>query len=226
MKLLLILLIAIFPILLSAQDYIVLENKTVEHGKITEVTATEVKLVKHDIPDGPAFVFQNKDINTIVFENGSKLVYDTLNPFTIIFRDEAPKTDTCNYSKIYVIFDYGTSESEVFPLYLNDTYIYAMKNHTKVTCTLFSEGQLQLYRKYLDKLGPSVTLDISHGQFYAVRITLASEYSMDPNKKFSLELISDPAEVKQFISGEYVPLQTWKTGEKVFTEDTKHPLIK
>jgi hypothetical protein len=191
MTLRLMFLLSFIPGMLSAQDYIVLENKTVEHGKITEVTATEVKLIKHETPDGPAFVFQNKDINTIVFENGSKLVYDTLNPYTIIFKDENPKADTCNYSKIYVIFDYGDSESEVFPLYLNDAYVYAMKNHTKETCTLFSEGQLELYRKYQDKLGPSVTLDISHGQFYAVRIILASEYSLDPSKKFSLELNSD-----------------------------------
>src|SRR5512138_792398 len=137
MKLRLLLLISLFPAFLNAQDYIVLENKTVEHGRITEVTPNEVKLLKHDIPDGPVFVFLNKDINTIVFENGSRLVYDTVHPYTVIFQD--PNTDTCDYSKIYVIFDIGPSEQDVFPIYLNDAFVYSMKNHTKMTCTLYSE---------------------------------------------------------------------------------------
>lgn len=59
-----------------AQDIIVTRDSKRIEAKILEVSSSEVKYKEASNADGPTFVLNTSEINTIIYSNGSVKVFD------------------------------------------------------------------------------------------------------------------------------------------------------
>ena len=71
MKKLLLMVMLIVAGFVSAQDVIITNDSRKIDAKIIEVSQTEVKYKEKNNPNGPTFVLNTKDINSIIYANGS-----------------------------------------------------------------------------------------------------------------------------------------------------------
>ncbi|MCQ2341999.1 MAG: hypothetical protein MJZ75_00700 [Paludibacteraceae bacterium] len=78
MKKILLLVGLVASTMLSAADIIILKNSTKIDAKILEVSSSEIKYKKINNLDGPMFVVNTNEINSIVFENGDVQTYSTV----------------------------------------------------------------------------------------------------------------------------------------------------
>ena len=85
-KVLMFLIVCLFPLLAVAQDVITLKNGDEIQAKVTEVGQTEVKYKRFDNPDGPTYNINKSDVFMVKYQNGLKDV----------FKDEQPAQNTNN----------------------------------------------------------------------------------------------------------------------------------
>lgn len=67
---------AIAAVGVYAQDVIVTRDAKRVEAKILEVSSSEIKYKEFSNPDGPTFVLQAAEINTIIYQNGTVKVFD------------------------------------------------------------------------------------------------------------------------------------------------------
>lgn len=113
---------------LLANDTIITKNAERLIVKITEVSSQEVKYKELDNLDGPVFVLNAADINTIIFNNGSIKTFNNLQSNKI-----AQAANTCGATKIKnnLFTVNGESMNRVQfgkYLYANDQDAYRMLN--------------------------------------------------------------------------------------------------
>jgi hypothetical protein len=201
-----------------------MKDKTVQMGKVLEVDVDKIKYKKTELPNGPTYEILKKDVLKIQYWNGYTEIYDSL--LATVEKTKKAVNDTCDYSKIFVVFDAFGDYS--FPLYFNGKYIWTLKPSSRLEYKFFSEGFLLVERmpnKNKRQKQPSVSLDIIHGQFYGIRITIPYPQSVDPTKKFKVELISDSTDFAQFLKNEYYGFTPFKVKEFIGVEDRKKPTV-
>ena len=68
----------LFHSTLNAQDVIVFKNGDEVQAKVKEVTPSEIKYIRFDNQNGPAYTINRQDIFMIKYENGTKDVMTDL----------------------------------------------------------------------------------------------------------------------------------------------------
>lgn len=68
--------LAMFCFTVSAQDLITLKNGEEHNGKVIEVTETDIKYKKAESPDGPTRVVSKTEVFSILYQNGTKDVFN------------------------------------------------------------------------------------------------------------------------------------------------------
>lgn len=63
-------------ITLVAQDIIVTKDAKKIEAKILEVSKSEIKYKELDNPEGPTFILEVEDINTVIYANGKVVIYN------------------------------------------------------------------------------------------------------------------------------------------------------
>ncbi len=68
----------LLPKALIAQDKIHKTDKSVIDAKVLEISTSEIKYKKFSNPNGPAYIIPKLEVSMIVYENGEKEVYNTV----------------------------------------------------------------------------------------------------------------------------------------------------
>ena len=219
-KLLVILFLLLFTSVCLSQDYIYKKDRTITKGKVLEVTMDLIKYKKIELPKGPVYEISKKDVYKIHYANGYADILDaTFDPLSGDSISGMKKIDTLHYAMLYVLFYDGFDKSQKFPLYFNEKYICTLRNHQRLTFKLYSEGLLHIKRLGGKKTGPSVELIILHGNDYGIRIEEPYPQGLNPNKRFSINAISDSEEVATFLEQEFYKWKPFKQDELFMQED-------
>jgi hypothetical protein len=208
-----------FHCICYSQDYIFLKNKSVQEGKVLEVTTDKVKYKKSEISNSPIYELFKNEVIKITYHNGFTDVFDTLINNTLL-----SKIDTTIFSFIYVLFNCGQDESQVFPLYFKKQLICTMKNHMRLKFQIFSDGILTCERKTDKKFGPKTSLIIEHGKVYAINICEPYPQALDPNKRFSLTTYKTKEEVDEFLTNEFYHFKPFKEMDLNLKENVDNPI--
>ena len=107
--------------LVSAQDVIITSDSRKIDAQIIEVSQTEVRYKEKSNPNGPTFVLNTKDINSIIYANGS------VSTFTQTQTNQAnsqlqPGSLITRSGKTYFYNGKGMSEAEYMAFVQNNCY--------------------------------------------------------------------------------------------------------
>jgi hypothetical protein len=213
-----------------AQDRIFMRDSTILYGKVTEVGLDKIKYTKAELPQGPSYEILKSDVIKLVYRSGYTEVISVANLSKEDQKVVNSYRDTCNYSKIFILFK-GKSD-QVFPCYFNNELIWTMKSLSRLEYKVYSEGEIEIYR-YSNKSyvkdgptkGPTIKLNVRHGQFYGLKITLPYPQALNPNKRFEIIAISDRDEFLRFLKEEYYGFTPYKNLEFIGQEDTNKQII-
>jgi hypothetical protein len=134
--------------------------------------------------------------------------------------------DTTKFAMIYFVFNSGSSDDYPFPLYINSREICTLKNFMRLQYKIFSEGQLIIERKSKSYgKEPQVIVDVVHGNIYGINIKVANAQAYAADRIYSLQLIAEPTEVKNFIENEFYGFKPFKTSDLKLQEDLNDLLI-
>lgn len=213
---------------LCSQDLIYKKDKSVQKVKVIEVGVSIIKFKKYEILDGPTFEVAIKDVAKIKYYNGYQEIYDSTFSDSLhasILVQSNP--DTSKFSLIYLVYNHGHNESNNFPCYFNEQYIWNIVGNRRLSYRIYSEGQLVIQRKGTSSTsGPSLKLNIQHGKSYYIFIEVLDQYAMDFNKRFQLRLVTDPKEQEKYRAYFNWRLSAFKEDTQHFTEDLSNPVIK
>jgi len=203
-----------------------LKDNTIQKGKVLEVTLDLVKYNTIELPKGPTFEISKTDVYKILFSNGHEVIFDTTFTFqTGIYQKERGKIDTTHYAMLYLLFQDGSDMSQKFPLYFNEKYVCTLRNHQRLTYKMYSEGLLRIERVHEKKTGPNIEVLILHGNKYGIRILEPYPQGLDPNKRFTIEKITDNEKVERFLKNEFYKLKPFKQDEYYMQEDLEDVII-
>lgn len=211
-KSLLIILFAVISWFGFGQDYIFKKDSSVQKVKILEITTEKIKFKKAEVPNGPTYEMLLSDALKIRYSNGfvdwlGNEQFEKSDSLTTDTRIKGFKkfTDTLGYSMLYVLFNSGQDESQKFPIYLNGEYVTTLKNHTRLSYKVYSEGIFTFERKGSKGSGdePVILLYMVRGNSYGIRIDIPYPWALKPNKRFSLTLIDDEIEINDFLKFEF-----------------------
>ena len=92
MKQLFVFMLMLSASMLYAQDIITLKTGETINGKVSEVGINEVKYYKSSNLQGPLYVAAKTEVSQIVYENGSKDVFASQTPNTVVVQQAVPQT--------------------------------------------------------------------------------------------------------------------------------------
>lgn len=81
--------LAMFPFIVHAQDVIVKNDGSTISSKVTEITSTEIKYKKFSNLNGPTYTIGKSEVNYINYENGEK---ETFTSISLTDLDATPKS--------------------------------------------------------------------------------------------------------------------------------------
>jgi len=214
-----------------SQDYILLKNKTIQKGKVIEVTTEKVRYKKTEIPHGPTYEILKNDVVKITYSNGYTDIFDTTSSISLrksidTTNHHRKSIDTANFSIIYVLFNSGNDESQNFPLYFNGQYICNLKNHMRLRYRMYSSGPLIIERRGIHayKNGPIAELYIESGVNYGISISEPYPQALDPNKRFFIETYPNKPYVQDFLDKKFYGFKPFKDRDLDLNENTKNPI--
>ncbi len=90
----------LLPLSHFAQDTIIKRTAEQVLGKVLEISPTEVKYKKFNLPDGPTYIDKKSDIRMIIYSNGTKELFEAETPKKTVpdpendyYSAAAPKQD-------------------------------------------------------------------------------------------------------------------------------------
>jgi len=203
------LLISLFLAIVTgqAQDILYQINGSIISCTVKEIKLDVITYTRQVIKKSPIYEVKKSDVYKIVYKNGLE---DIFNPeFNNTVKNHRSKSDsarikndTSGYSRIYVVYNSGFSEQN-FPLYIGGQYICTMKNQSRLEYKMISEGEIDVFRKINNKIGPIEKLVVKQGNTYAISIKMVNEQKFDPCQRFSLVIMEDKDEVLGFLKKEY-----------------------
>jgi hypothetical protein len=217
------LLILLFPIYCLSQDYIYLKDSTIQKGKILEVNVDKIKYQKIEIPNGPLYEINKANVSKIQYSNGYIDYLDNVKPVKL--TSSKGKNDSINFSMIYIVFNDGYDQSQIFPIYFNDHYIYRLKNHMRLAYKIESEGILRIERIWKKKRGPTVEIIVEHGKQFGITIEEPFPQGLDPNKRFAIYSVSDSINFHRFLNESFNGFKPFKKCDLKMEEDRENPII-
>ncbi len=209
----------LFQINSFSQDFIFLKNKTVQEGKVIEVTTEKIKYKKSEITNSPIYELFKNEVVKITYPNGYTDIIDTS------YTNKIGSTiDTASFSIVYLLFNFGQDESQFFPIYFNGQFICTMKNHSRLKFKIFSDGILTCERRSQKKNGPKANLFIIHGKIYGINIGIPYPQALDPNKRFSIRVYSNRDDVDEFLKKNFYYFKPYKGKDLTLEEDIHNPI--
>ena len=111
-----------------------------------------------------------------------------------------------------ILFNYGQDISQKFPIYLNGEHLITIRNHTRIVLKRYTKGYTIFERRSESHIvnGPRKEFYIEPGKSYGIRINEPYPYGLDPNKRFSLDFISDSLELNHFLKTEFYHFKPFK----------------
>lgn len=218
----------LLPAIVNSQDYIYKKDKSVQSGKILEVTTDKIKYKKAEIPKGPTYEISISNVIKIRYSSGYTDYFEVeKNVDSLGVKHPQSRKDTLGYSMIYILFNSGQDESKSFPMYFNGNYIFTMKNHMRLAYQMFSEGSLIIERKgtKASQFEPQIQFDVQQGKYYGVKIDEPYPQALHPNKMFSLTVIHDSAEIMMFLKKEFYGFKPFKDSDIKMKEDPAKPTL-
>jgi len=222
-KYIILLTIFLLPLYGLSQDYIFLKDSTIQKGKILEVNVDKIKYRKIEIQNGPLYEIKKAEVLKIQYSNGYVDYLD--NVVNAEYDSPIVKSDSINYSMIYIVFNDGFDQSQIFPIYFNDHYIYRLKNHMRLAYKIESEGILKVERKWKKKIGPSLEIIVEHGKQFGITIEEPYPQGLDPNKRFSISSVSDSVDFRKFMQDVFYGFKPFKECDITMEENRKDPII-
>lgn len=89
----------------NAQDVMILRNGDEMNVKVTEVSLTEVKYKRGDVPEGPVYTVLKNDVFMIKYPNGVKEVFNNTATKPITIGNTPPPSDLDKYKPIQSDYD-------------------------------------------------------------------------------------------------------------------------
>jgi len=196
----------------NTQDFIYKKDNIVQEGKILEITTDKIKYKKAEIPKGPTYEILLSDVIKIRYNNGYTDIINPLLNDSLIKKNNNIGFDTLSFSLIYILFNHGQDLSQNFPIYLNGEYLLTIRNHTRVCYKRFTTGDQIFERRGVNtyKNGPRTTIFIEAGKSYGIRIKEPYPQGLDPNRRFSIEVIKDSIEFNTFLKDEFYGFNPFK----------------
>lgn len=74
-KIILSLILSLMMSLANAQDIIKMRNGEAINSKVVEMSENQIKYKKTSNPNGPAYVIETSNVESVTFENGEKEIY-------------------------------------------------------------------------------------------------------------------------------------------------------
>jgi hypothetical protein len=223
-SILLLIFVLFFQLKDNGQDFIYKTDSTIQEGKILEITVDKIKYKKAEVKNGPTYEILKSDVIKIKYKNGYNEIINPKINEKIIETNHKQSYDTSTCSIIYILFNYGQDLSQKFPIYMNGDYILTIKNHTRVVYKRYTKGYTSFERRGINtyKNGPITEFFIEPDKSYGIRINEPYPWGLDPNKRFTLDVIKDSVELNSFLKKEFY-------GFKPFKEDNitiEEPKIK
>ena len=218
----------------NAQDYIRKQDGTVLSCKILEVSSDHVRFVYSDMKNGPVFEVKKDEILSIRYRNGLVEKYTDESKKDSTLQNQLKTNgsmshgpvDTTKYSTLYILFDSGSDETQVFPLYLNGQFILKLRNHMRLTYKIYSEGPILIERRgrsYGEDIKTSITA--KYGESYAINIIISDPQKLLPIERFLLEKFTDSLSVKKFLDLRFLTFKAYRGSDVKLLEDIRFPLI-
>ena len=125
---------------LYSQDIIVTTDSQKIDAKIIEVTESEIKYKEKDNPNGPTFVLQTSDINSVIFANGKVAIYNE------DFDDEGEmdedESEEVNEDNNKYVSRYGNKYYYDGMVMYEDDFAYFLLNNCPEAYDQFHNGQV------------------------------------------------------------------------------------
>jgi hypothetical protein len=200
-----------------AQDILFKKNGALINCKIREITVDVIKYKRTDLQNSPVFEIKKEDVYKIRYKNG---VVDVVDPKYHKNKNDTTgnNNDTTGYSMLYVVYNPGHS-SQVFPLYINERFICKLKHHSRLAFKMKHEGEIVVYRKNQNMIGPQEWIIARHGNSYAISIQVVNEQNLDPNQRFLFTVIKDAELIQGFLENEYNGFKPEKDCDFHFVEN-------
>jgi len=237
-RILVILCVLLISQICFSQDLIITIDKKVIQCKILEVGIDKVRYKNVDIKKSPVFEILIADIHSIRYSSGYFQKYNTSPADSVVqdstgnisynstARNPDGSIDTTKFAMLYFVYHSRSSDDLLFPLYFNGQYICKLKNNTRLQYKIFSAGMLTAERKSRSFGGePMVNIDVAQGGVYGINIEIANPQAYAADRRFSMQLITEPTEVKNFIENEFYGFKPFKTCDFKLQEDPNDLLI-
>jgi hypothetical protein len=194
--------------------------------KVVKVKYLGVNSIKYKIYEefnSPLYETSKSDILSIMDIDGNNVFISRVSDSI-----KTIKYDSSNSSTLYILYNYKNDNGTKFPLYINDAYICALQNHSRLKYILHSRGRLQIQRKstHSYKDGPTINLVVEPGKSYGINILLMYPQALDPNKKFKYDIVVDSNELFQFLKNQFYGFKPFESDDFLFEEDGRNPLFK
>jgi hypothetical protein len=225
-------LVVFISLLCKAQDVIYKKDQTKIFCKIEEIGTEKIWYYNLEIKKGPKFEILISDVSKIKFKNGIIQNYSPSEENVLI--DSISKTistetkveiDTNNYATLYFLFNDGIDETYVFPIFINNKFIYSLKNKMRLQYKVYSIEPVLIERINKGKYGPKVALAIEKGKSYGIRILVNNVKTNDPNQKYTIEKITNDYALKKFLDEEFYGFKPFKSSDIILSEDISNKIV-
>jgi len=206
-----------------SQEMIFFQDGAVKVVKVKDIGGDKIKYKIYEEFNSPLYETDKRDILKVIDVNGNL-------EFFLGIRDSIKpiKYNPSHSSTLYILYNYKNDNGTRFPLYINDTYICTLQNHSRLKYILHSGGRLQIQRKstHSYKDGPVINLSVEPGKSYGINLLLMYPQALDPNKKFKYDIIVDSVELSRFLNNQFYGFKPFKSDDFMFEEDERNPLFK
>ncbi len=85
--------------LMQAQDKVYTYDTRIIQAKVLEISPTQIKFVRSDLPSGPSYTMNLRDIDSIVYSNGIKEIFQVRKPRRN-YKVNIPQLNTWNFNPV------------------------------------------------------------------------------------------------------------------------------
>ncbi len=210
--------IPLIPIAGISQDLIFMKNHRIEYARIQEVNLGIISYKRWYQTDNALLSVPEEEVVKIRYNDGKEMIFGN--------DEKLIKNDSVDFSLIYIVYESGMDESQVFPCYINGHFICKLRNHTRLKLKVYTEGVLEITRVVQGQTGPGVFFHTSHGNSYGISIEVPNTQKLAPTDRFRLAVYIGETGCSRFLEREFNSFSPFKKGDIFMEEDLTSPLIR
>ena len=217
MRTFLFLLLVLSAVCSYPQDMIFTRNHEIIYSEIQDTQFGLISYWKWYLLDD---VLQNvpmEDVIKIRYQDGREVIIDSVN------REK--RGDSLDYSMVYICYESGYDEDQVFPCYINGQYTARLKNHMRLQLKVRSEGMLEILRMNDGNAGPGVHITVAHGNNYGIAIRVPNTQKLAPTDRFKMSVFTGKAGFERYLKTAFNTFKPFKKDDLKLEEDPLKPFI-